>query len=104
MNGRMAWRIALISMSDFEHLPPGGEVQLLRNYLSEEMPGDIDLHLLGMSFAGENPAGRWTQKKIGRTSYPFFALCQILKSKEKSRIPFRLRMVWGIRKYMGIIA
>ncbi|MCR5178012.1 MAG: glycosyltransferase family 4 protein [Lachnospiraceae bacterium] len=93
------YRIALISMSDFEHLPPGGEVQLLHNLLGQAPPAHISLSLLGMSFSENMPEGMWHEIKIGENTYPFFPLCRVLKSKEKTRIPFRLRMVAGIRKY-----
>ena len=86
-------------MSDFMHLPPGGEVQLLHNLLAQESSSEIEFSLLGMSFSKEYSAGQWQELNVGDIRYRFFPLCQILKSKEKARIPFRLRMVWGIRKY-----
>ena len=92
-------RVALIAMADFENLPMGGEVRLLNNLLRQKMPEDIEFSLLGMSFSSDDNVGEWKKKKLGDQVYNFFPLCQVLKEKEKTHIPFRLRMSMGLRKY-----
>ena len=96
-------RVLVYAVCDYETLPNGGEVMLLNNFLSSNKSKDVEYCLVGMSFDASDKVGRWTSKKLGNLVYRFFPVFQVLVDKEKTHIPFRLRMVHGIRKYWNII-
>ncbi len=92
-------KILVFAVCDYVSLPNGGEVMLLNNFLSANCCENLQYYLVGMSFCRENLVGKWTQKKIGNRLYPFFPVTQVIADKEKTHIPFRLRVACGIKKF-----
>lgn len=96
-------RVLVYAVCDYDRLPNGGEVMLLNSFLSANHSDKIKYYLVGMSFNKKDKVGIWQKKKIGETNYAFFPVTQVLKDKEKTIIPFRLRVMVGIRKYWSAI-
>lgn len=96
-------KVLVFAVCDFISLPNGGEVMLLNNFLSANNNEDIEYYLVGMSFSNSDVVGRWGKKKIGNNEYNFLPVTRVLIDKEKTRIPFRLRVTHGIKKYWKII-
>ncbi|RHV11318.1 glycosyltransferase family 1 protein [Clostridium sp. OM05-6BH] len=92
-------RVLVYAVCDYFSLPNGGEVMLLNNFLSANKSEMIEYYLVGMSFNESDKVGKWSDKKIGNLVYKFLPVSQVLADKEKTHVPFRLRMVYGIRKY-----
>lgn len=91
--------IAILAICDFLSKPNGGEVFLLNNLLSEHGDAQVKYFLVGMTFDKGVQVGTWQKVTIANNVYDFFPIVKILKEKEKTRIPFRLRCVQGIKKY-----
>ena len=91
--------ILVYSVCDYEKLPNGGEVMLLNNFLTANHNEKNNYYLVGMSFEKSDEVGKWQKKRIGDNIYHFFPVCKVLKDKEKTHIPFRLRVVVGIALY-----
>lgn len=96
-------RVVVYAVCDYLTLPNGGEVMLLNNFLSANKSESIEYYLVGMSFNESDRVGEWNDKKIGNLVYKFLPVSQVLVDKEKTHIPFRLRMVHGIKKYWNKI-
>lgn len=92
-------RIGIIAVCDFVSLPNGGEVFLLNNFLSAHSNPKVNYYLIGMTFNPNDKLGEWNRVRIGDKIYEFFPVAKILKDKEQTHIPFRLRVVTGIYKY-----
>lgn len=92
-------RVLVYAVCDYLSLPNGGEVMLLNNFLSANKSTTVEYYLVGMSFDASDKVGVWINKKIGDATYKFLPVSQILADKEKTHIPFRLRMTHGIKKY-----
>lgn len=92
-------KIAVVAVCDFMKLPNGGEVFLLNNMLSA-MESDTGIYeLVGMTFDKGDTVGKWKNVLIGNKEYRFLPVSKVTKDKEKTIIPFRLRMVYGLFKY-----
>lgn len=96
-------RVLVYAVCDFTSLPNGGEVMLMNNFLSANKSDNIEYFLVGMSFTTSDKVGRWNDKKIGNLTYKFLPVSQVLVDKEKTHIPFRMRMVHGVKKYWNEI-
>ena len=92
-------RVLVYAVCDYFSLPNGGEVMLLNNFLSANKSEMIEYYLVGMSFNESDKVGKWCDKKIGNIVYKFLPVSQVLADKEKTHVPFRLRMVYGLKKY-----
>ena len=92
-------RVLIYAVCDYLSLPNGGEVMLLNNFLSANKSESIEYYLVGMSFNDFDKVGKWNDKKVGSKVYKFLPVSQVLADKEKTHMPFRLRMVYGIKKY-----
>lgn len=92
-------KILVYSVCDYEKLPNGGEVMLLNNFLSANSSSKNNYYLVGMTFDKKDEVGKWQKKKIGNKTYDFFPVCKVLKDKEKTHIPFRLKVMLGIAFY-----
>jgi glycosyltransferase involved in cell wall biosynthesis len=92
-------KVVVFAICDFVSQPNGGEVMLLNNFLSSSVASDVEYYLVGMSFNENDIPGVWTEKNIGNKIYKFLPVTQVLKDKEKTYIPFRFRVVNGIKKY-----
>ena len=92
-------KVLVYAVCDYISQPNGGEVMLLNNFLSANKNNEIQYYLVGMSFSKEDTVGKWTKKSIGDREYFFLPVSQVLADKEKTHIPFRLRMVLGIKKH-----
>lgn len=92
-------KILVFSVCDYLTLPNGGEVILLNNFLSANKSKNLHYYLVGMTFNPDDCVGEWTKIKIGDNAYSFFAVTKVTKEKEKTHIPFRLRVTLGLRKY-----
>lgn len=92
-------KVAVFAVCDYVFQPNGGEVILLNNFLSANQTENVRYYLVGMSFDEKEMVGVWGKKKIGSTVYDFLPVTKVIKDKEKTHIPFRLRMALGIRKY-----
>ena len=86
-------RVLVYAVCDYFSLPNGGEVMLLNNFLSANKSEMIEYYLVGMSFNESDKVGKWSDKKIGNLVYKFLPVSQVLADKEKTHVPFRLRMV-----------
>lgn len=96
-------KVLVFAVCDFASLPNGGEVMLLNNFLSANNNKEIEYYLVGMSFSSSDVVGKWGKKKIGDNEYNFLPVTRVMIDKEKTRIPFRLRVTHGIKKYWKII-
>lgn len=96
-------KVGIIAVCDFKSLPNGGEVFLLHNFLSATNNDQIKYYLIGMTFDESKTVGKWSKIKIGNREYDFFPVSKVLKDKEKTHIPFRLRVVLGLYKYKNKI-
>lgn len=94
--------VAVIAVCDFETMPMGGEVFLLNNLLKNK-PYNLDIKLIGMSFSKKDIVGKWNKKEINGIKYDFLPVCKVLIDKDRTKIPFRFRMVAGINKYYSKI-
>ena len=92
-------KILVFSVCDFASLPNGGEVMLLNNFLSANQSEDLRYYLVGMTFDTNGRVGEWQSKRIGNNIYDFFPVTKVTVDKEKTHIPFRLRVALGIKKY-----
>lgn len=92
-------RVAVVAVCDFISKPNGGEVFLLHNLLSEKIFPDLQYFLIGMTFDENMKVGEWQEIDIDGNYYRFFPIAKVLKDKEKTHIPFRLRCVHGLKKY-----
>ena len=92
-------KIGVIANCDFLSLPNGGEVFLLHNLFAANVSITLEYYLIGMTFNPDIEEGRWTKVQIGDKTYNFFPVSKVLKDKEKTHIPFRLRVVCGLFKY-----
>jgi glycosyltransferase involved in cell wall biosynthesis len=92
-------KIAVVAVCDYRSQPNGGEVFLLNNFLSAHKNAEIEYHLIGMTFDEAVTEGKWTRIAINGKEYDFLPVAKVLKDKEKTHVPFRLRMVLGIYKY-----
>lgn len=91
--------VGIIAVCDFDKNPLGGEVFLLKNLLKEKCDEDLNIFLIGMSFDKNDVVGKWNKKIINGIEYDYLPITKVLKEKEKSKIPFRLRLVLGTIKY-----
>ena len=91
-------RIAVVAVCDFRKLPNGGEVFLLNNLFSAMQSDKNEYYLIGMTFNDQDRIGKWNLISIGGRTYNFFPVAKVTKDKEKTKIPFRLRMVYGLIK------
>lgn len=96
-------RIAVVAVCDFRKLPNGGEVFLLNNLFSAMQSDKNEYYLIGMTFNDQDRIGKWNLISIGGRTYNFFPVAKVTKDKEKTKIPFRLRMVYGLIKYKSTI-
>jgi glycosyltransferase involved in cell wall biosynthesis len=87
--------VLLIEGSDFETIPAGGQLAMVRALL--KLFGDR-LALVGMN-RGDGPTGRWIQKEISGTAYPFFPVANLELSGKRPFIPARLRFYTGLRRW-----
>lgn len=97
--GKSMKNIAIVAICDFLSKPNGGEVFLLNNLLSEEIDAPVKYFLIGMTFDEKMQVGTWQKVQIANNVYDFFPIVKVLKDKEKTHIPFRLRCVQGLNKY-----
>ena len=95
--------VVILSVSDYRMLPNGGEVMLLHNFLEANNSTDICYHLVGMTFSESEHVGKWSKIRVGGKEYSFLPVAMVLKDKERTHIPFRLRVTCGIYKYLDII-
>lgn len=96
-------KIGIIAVCDYVSLPNGGEVFLLNNFLTANSNLGIEYSLIGMTFDDSKTVGKWTKLKIGKNEYNFLPVSKVLKDKEKTHIPFRVRVVAGLYKYWKAI-
>ncbi len=92
-------RILVFSVCDYLALPNGGEVMLLNNFFAANKSNCLHYYLVGMTFNPENHLGEWTKIKIGDNTYDFIPVAKVTAEKEKTHIPFRLRVALGIKNY-----
>ena len=92
--------IAIIAVCDFINNPIGGEVFLLHNLLKNAPPKSINISLIGMSFNSKDKLGQWSKKNIDGILYDYLPVSKISKS---SILPYRLKVVLGIKKYFNLI-
>ena len=95
--------VGIIAVCDFKSLPNGGEVFLLRNFLSANNNNEIKYYLIGMTFDKSMNVGKLQKINVEGREYDFLPVSKVLKDKEKTYIPFRLRVVLGLIKYKKII-
>lgn len=96
-------KVLVYSVCDYDKLPNGGEVFLLNNFLTANIDDSIEYYLVGITFNKEDTVGKWNIKKFGNKEYKFFPVSKVLKDKEKTHIPFRLRVMLGIKHYWNEI-
>jgi glycosyltransferase involved in cell wall biosynthesis len=92
-------KVGLIAICDFIDFPPGGEVSFLTSILKEWKYEDLEIDLIGMTHSLNENVGNWQKRSIGEKEYNFFPVFKEVREKEKTRIPFRFRMVWGLLKF-----
>ena len=92
-------KVAVFAVCDYISQPNGGEVFLLNNFFSAEKNSELQFYLIGMTFNPEHQEGVWYKININNKVYDFLPVAKVVKDKEKTKIPFRLRMVLGIFKY-----
>lgn len=92
-------KVLIFAVCDYVSLPNGGEVMLLNNFLSANNSEEVQYFLVGMTFCKDDHVGKWQQKKIAGKAYDFFPVTKITVDKEKTHVPFRLRVTAGIKRY-----
>lgn len=92
-------KILVFSVCDYLALPNGGEVMLLNNFFAANKSTNLQYYLVGMTFNSSDCIGEWTEIKIGDNTYRFFPVTKVTVEKERTHIPFRLRVTLGIKKF-----
>ncbi|MBA2881471.1 glycosyltransferase involved in cell wall biosynthesis [Desulfosalsimonas propionicica] len=89
--------VLLIEGCDFESHPAGGQLAFARQLLQSF---GNRFALVGVS-TDETPVGRWVTRKIDGTTYHFFGVRRVDKTKTgRPLIPLRIRHYLAVRKYM----
>jgi glycosyltransferase involved in cell wall biosynthesis len=96
-------KIAVIAICNFIETPTGGEVTFLNSILKVKQQDDIKLCLIGMTNEMNEVEGKWANKAIGNIDYNFIPVFKEIRSKEQTKIPYRLRFIFGLIKYRKLI-
>lgn len=96
-------KIAIIAICNYIDSPTGGEVTFLNSILKSKQDPSREIALIGMSSSIKENVGEWSEKVIGDNSYKFLPVFKELRRKEETKIPYRLRIIWGLMRVRKLI-
>lgn len=96
-------KVAVIAICNFVDTPTGGEVTFLNSILKNKNEAGLEFYLIGMSNSEDEVVGQWQKKEISKNIYNYMPVFKEIKSKDKTKIPYRLRIIFGLIKYRKLI-